>query len=134
MAKETPKEPVKMAFFKLKEASGSYFDKKSGLHLINKTPGKIPANKVSKEVTARLKGHIVQIDEDEYNKLMENAEQADAEGLKEEKIKSFEEMTKDELNKYADENLEGDDLEAYKESKNNKARIEFLTAFVEKSK
>lgn len=121
----------KMAYYRLKGATGSYFEKKSGLHLINAIPGKIPASKVNKEITARLKGHIVQIEEDEYNKLMAKQEVAAEAAEVKAQANQFEEMSKEQLSDYAAENLEGSDLEEYNALKNNKKRVEFLTTWLE---
>lgn len=121
----------KMVYYRLKGATGSFFEKKSGLHLINATPGAIPASKVNKEITARLKGHIIQIDEDEYNKLLDKKEVAEEAAEELAQVNKFEAMTKEELSDYAAENLEGSDLEEYNTLKNNKKRVEFLATWLE---
>ncbi len=120
----------KMKYYRLKGATGTYFEKKSGLHLINATPGAIPASKVNKDITARLKGHIIEIDEEEYNKLLDKQEVAEEAAATSAKVNEFEAMTKEELSDYAADKLEGKDLEEYNSLKNNKKRVEFLTTWL----
>lgn len=140
------KQEVGFKYFKLGPDASIFYDPFSKLKVVNNVPGKAPASKVTvknKKVTsAKSKGHIQEIDEEEYNRLFkkygpkdsteEPEVEDDEDGDEEDEGPDFEAMSKAELDKFAEETLgmEGTELEEFK-SLNKKGKLEKIAELTE---
>jgi len=108
----------RMTFYKLSKSSTVFYDSSSGLKVLQKVPGKVPSNKITKNIRNAVKGgHIQEINETEYNDLMNKLPKETLEGLKKEgsKPQSFTTESRDDKKekgkKVKDEDEEDEDEE-----------------------
>lgn len=142
-----------MKYYKLGNNPSIFFDAISGLKVSGNTPAAISAEAAlkSKRLTVGIAGkHIIEIEKDEFDKLMAKAEKANAVVMPdrrsakakvsevednseedEDDEDEYDAMTKDELDTEAEEQgMEGSELAAFK--KMNKAeKVAAIKAFVE---
>lgn len=70
--KKLKNKDIKYSYYKLGKKASSFFDATSRLKLLPTVPGKIPTKLKSKMVREKsAMGHIIEINEKEYNEMME---------------------------------------------------------------
>lgn len=119
----------KLTHFKLGEHSTIFYDPTSGMKVLKNVPGKTVKAETAKIQAAKRAGHIVQINEEQYNQILGIAQNEEAEteketvgtgdserdgllirlkelGLKKKELKKFEDKSNDEILEYLEANEE----------------------------